>query len=196
MMLCKSTKDWYQYLIKDEFSEVVGGVHRWRNCKAELNYDGDWDHIWKNSRSACLNDDCISLAFKILHDLLPTEDRIASVLRNSSALCKFSCGCVSDQVHIFFHCVHSSAIGDWLMSLVGCIFPLATPESTLKLDVFDNESLVWIILETFHFIWDHRVKGKRVTVLECMAKLKSEAEMLIETAHDDKATIILQYLHL
>ena len=189
-----SIKDWYKFLLFEAFSEEAEDGRRSKLCGVEQENDYNWSLIWRNSRLCCLDSKSTSFAFQFLHNLLPTEARLSHILPNSSPLCKFSCGTVSDKEHVFFRCVHSSVIGDWLLCLVENVDPGVTRGRIMTLDFDEGDALIWIIIQTLSHIWEQRAKGKRMTIPDITARIHSDAMILLETQHFRTATVILQYI--
>ena len=147
-------------------------------------------------RISFLSSDVSSLIFKIVHDILPTESRVSNILRNNTASCKRSCpqDISSDTCHVFFECSHSIAVGSWLSDLVKRELPSVSQTDILLLQIDARESMIWIIGHTFFYIWENRKKSKAVSTDDCIANLRADANILIETTHFNTALEILDYL--
>ena len=116
-ILSYDNKQWYNFLLDRDFCKYTVSGSKQIICKAKKeNPDFDWDNIWYAMRLPCLDGHASLIAFKIIHNLLPCKSRVASVFNTAPSHCKFSCSPTlpSDQHHVFFKCVHSSTIGDWL----------------------------------------------------------------------------------
>ena len=51
-------------------------------------------------------------------------------------------------------------------------------EKILKLDVCNNDALVWIIALALQFCWSKRVSSKKADLVECISHLRAENEMM------------------
>ena len=118
-----SIKDWYQFLLLQEY----GDEHEpdsFRKTKIEIEKtDIEWDLVWKNTRLCSLESEVISFCWKLAHNLLTCESRMASILSNTSPTCKFSYNIDGTLPHIFFECKHSQQVGAWLLNLTSLIDP-------------------------------------------------------------------------
>ena len=80
-----TVRDWYTWLLEDNWSmeeeeEEVGDTnHRSvAKCRVErLHPSVDWQHVWRLARLPGLGPENCSFLFKLIHQLLPTQERIA-----------------------------------------------------------------------------------------------------------------------
>ena len=108
----------------------------------------EWELVWTHARLPFLSSETISFAFKLIHLLLPTEQRLASFLPNTTATCKFNCYDKpdADYNHVFFGCQLSAEIGSWLMKLLRDFEEDITPEQVLRLHMNTCHSLISSLL--------------------------------------------------
>ena len=84
-------------------------------CRAELvSQATDWDLTWRRSRLKGLGPEISSFLFKILHQLLTTQERLARTNPAVSPVCKAP-GCTrevgEDLVHAFVTCSGNMGVG-------------------------------------------------------------------------------------
>ena len=101
-------------------------------CRVEsLHPELDWSLIWSNVCSKYFSLDMMSFTFKLLHDLLPHEAKLSTILPNSTAICRYGCSddSIADTNHIFFECKPTHQVGRWLLDTVRKTEPQLTTES-------------------------------------------------------------------
>ena len=84
-----------------------------------------------------------SFLWKLVHCLLPTEERIHNTFGNFLANCRF--GCPDDAVadlHHFFLCHLTAEVGSWLLRIVEHSKPGTSTENILRLDIDGSEALI------------------------------------------------------
>ena len=181
--------------MQQDFSENVNGKWEPKLCKIETrNPDANWERIWRNGRLSCLDNNSLSFAFMLIHDLLPSESKVSEIIGSSPPECKFSCQHISDYLHIFFECFHSSAIGDWLSKILTKFDPSTNMSAILKLDFEGSDSVIWLVVQVMGLIWERRKSKKSITLTECREKIYTDAMILLETKHLNTASIILQII--
>ena len=132
----------------------------------------------------------------LIHDLLPSESKVSEIIGSSPPECKFSCQHISDYLHIFFECFHSSAIDDWLFNIVTKFDPSTNKSAIFKLDFEGSDSVIWLVVQVMGLIWERRKTKKSITLTECRKKIYTDAMILLETKHLNTASMILQIISL
>ena len=113
---------------------------------------------WRRAKLKGLGYEASSFLWKLLHQLLPTEERLARILPNTSPVCKIcSTPTHADLIHCFFQCSSTRVMGAKLLSLFAVHDPLVTPSKLLRLD-FQSEAsmkmpLVWISSQLLLYMW-------------------------------------------
>ena len=135
----------------------------------------------------------------MLHLLLPTEERLARILPNTSNLCKYCPNPITADIsHCLFQCVRTREVGSWLLSLVKQHDQSATAERLVKLEFEAEEStempLVWILSQTLLYMWGVRASGKTVSLIITRAILESKISLLRETRHRNEHLVNLEIL--
>ena len=103
--------------------------------RAEVASPGtDWESSSRRARLKGLGSQATSFLWKLLHRLLPTEQRLARILPNSSEMCKYCpTPIVADLEHCFFGCVKTENVGKSLIAAVRLHDPSVTPAALLRL---------------------------------------------------------------
>ena len=117
-------------------------------CRTErMHPEYDWIPTWEKLRLPIFSSKIVSFLWKMLHDLLTTEERLHNTLGNIPDKCSHGCEdfSVANQIHCFFNCSLTYDIGQWLLKIVR-IFGPSSESDILKLNVPNNQALVWIIL--------------------------------------------------
>ena len=193
-----STRQWYRYLVNDDILKTVqeDGTLSNRLCRSERLYpEVDWVKTWSKVRFSFFSSSTMSFLFKLLHDILPTEERLNQTIGNNEAICRFSCTSnqVSNGEHCFFFCSKSREVGSWLLQICQKCGP-ATESCIMKLNVADNMSLIWIIGNTLQFIWSKRSAGKKAELKTCLAHLHSEVLLLKNFQNEEIGNEIATFL--
>jgi hypothetical protein len=133
--------------------------------------------------------------WKLIHQLLPTEERLARILPNSVSNCKLCpVPTLANLSHCFFSCVSTMEMGEKLLSTLAVHDPSVTPNKVLRLE-FECETsmempLVWITAQTLFYMWGVRCSGKIVDSTLTRATLESKISLLRETRFQNEYTLI------
>ena len=102
-------------------------------CRSELSSPStDWEKSWQRSRLKGLGSEATSFLWKLLHCILPTEQRLVRILPNLKEECKYCPDKTADLTHCFFECCKTRNVGTWLLSLVNQYDTIATASGILK----------------------------------------------------------------
>ena len=164
-------------------------------CRTEIkNPEFDWDSIWSRARLAGLGSESTSFLFKVMHDLLPTQERLSRTSSTVSGQCKL---CVTnvqeDLVHALLRCPGNQGVGQ---AVIHCIPHEAGHHDQhvvkLQLDLEDHLELpvVWFLAVAWSSIWEFRRQGKRPELYKVRAELEAKVSLLRETRHQPAAEII------
>ena len=178
--------------------EMDNNSREYIKSRAELSCpSNDWERSWRRSRLKGLGSAATSFLWKLLHQLLPTENRLSRILPNTSPDCKLCQGHVqADLVHCFFQCDSTRLIGEKLLSSISPYDPDISPSKLLRLE-FEAEPamempLVWVTAHTLLYMWGVRCSGKTVNPLLTRASLESKVSLLRETRFKNEHTLIKQ----
>ena len=161
--------------------------------------DCDWERSWRRARLRGLGSKASSFLWKLLHDILPTEQRLNRILPNSSEVCKLCPNqVVADQTHSLFKCVNTRGVGEWLLVMVKKLDPTVTPSRLIRLEFESDEStempMVWIIAQTLLYLWGVRADGKIASLILTRAELESKISLLRETRYHNEYNLMKEML--
>ena len=183
-VLSMTTRQWYEYLLNKDILKVTreDGSESKRLCRVEEVYpDTDWESTWRNIRLPCLSSAISSFLWKLVNDLLTTEERVHSTVGNSPPSCRYCLPEITaNQIHCFFKCCMTKDVGGWLLALARQ-FGTTDESKLLKLDVYNKDALVWVIAITLQFCWSKRAASKKAALEEFTAHLRAELELMKST---------------
>ena len=192
-------KQWYNFLLKREYSDVIGDDLVVRPSRIELSDPSVlWDNIWKNVHLQILGNAEISFSWKLVHNLLTTEERVHATVGNTSASCKFFCtdDSPANLKHCLLSCDMSSDVGTWLIRIFQSISPASTVNDMLRLQIFENDALLWILVKSLFFCWCQRMARKRALKSECLSFLLADLMLLRETKYSTLVEKVDEILNL
>ena len=195
---------WYHLLLEEnvtkENDEEQG--KRFSPCRVELaNENNDWETSWRRMRLKGLGSELISFLFKVLHQLLPTQERLFRINQANSAYCTAE-GCPGDQIedltHALFLCPGNNGIGIKYLDAVKKNVPDITAERALLLQ-FECEismelSIVWFISMAWKMIWDARSNGKKPELYKIRSEMEARIGLLRTTRSYVNDTIMMETL--
>ena len=155
----------------------------------------DWELTWRLARLNGLGSEATSFLWKLLHRILPSEERTARILPNSSPNCRQCPTPTSGSLeHSFFNCVSTQRVGSSLLSAVRHHVPVLTPSGLLRLEFGEQGEkempLVWITGQTLLYMWKTRQSGKVVDLIITRSILETKINLLRETRHSGQYEII------
>ena len=114
-----------------------------------------------------MGSEATSFLWKLVHHLLPTEDRLSNILPNNTSNCKLCpAPIMADLSHCFFNCISTKEIGGKLLITIAHFDSSVTPDNLLRLEFQADGSqempLVWITAQTLLYLWTVRCTGKIV----------------------------------
>ena len=196
-----SEKQWYQFLLEDScIMEVdMEGNSSMKMCRVERASPGtDWEKSWRLARLPGLGPENTSFLLRMMHDILPTKERVARTLLRASPACSMP-GCgeqVEDRGHALLECLGNNGVGASLMRCLRNFDQTVETEQVLRLELNVEEDfelpLVWMIASLFLIVWDLITTKSRIQLYEVRAQLEAKINLLRETRHSDAATILDQ----
>ena len=83
-------------------------------CRVETKHpENGWDSIWSKARLQGLGPELVSFLFKVLHDLLPTQERLSRTSPVVNGMCKLCLANVQeDLLHALIRCPANHGIGE------------------------------------------------------------------------------------
>ena len=192
-------KQWYSFLMKREYSEVIDDALVMRPSRIELLVPtAQWNIIWRNVHLKVLSSAEISFSWKLVHNLLPTEERVHETVRNAPASCKFLCPgeAPANLEHCLLSCCMTSDVGSWLVRVLQLKSPGCTVHDMLRLQISGDDALLWFVIKTLFFCWSQRMTRKRADQSKCISFLLADLRLLIETNHSTLVKKIEDVLNL
>ena len=161
------------------------------SCRAKTRAPGcDWDGVWTRARLPDLGSELMSFLFKVLHYLLPTQERLARTsptVTGECIICKSNVR--EDLVHAFVSCPSNQGIGVAVLESLppgnqvhGHVLKLQ-----LALEVHVELPVVWFLAVSWCSIWESRRLGRRPELYKVRADLEAKVSLLRETRHSEAA---------
>ena len=189
-----STKQWYKRILNDQMLKSAdSGYQLLIPVKAEVRMPGIvWADSWKMLRLKCLSSENMSFLFRLLHGLLPTQDRILRFgLDEANGQCLL-CRTESDNIeHALISCPTYNSCGIALLEYARKILPNLTAESALAMNLGQNlseneEGAITTLLATgWRYIWRERMNKKHTALYKMRAELEMEIFILRKGRYAD-----------
>ena len=94
-----------------------------------------WKIAWKNINNPVLSPECKDILFSVIHNIFPTNDRLARMNMHQTGNCSFCPAGVTDTVrHKFTDCILTAAVWNFLIQKVKQFFPTCDSESLFYCD--------------------------------------------------------------
>ena len=203
-----STKQWYQVLLEDEVLMAPTNETSPQTLlpvRVEtLHPSNDWNQTWILARTKGLGSDLTSFLFRLLHYLLPTQDRVSRMVGVQTQLpgvCTLCHTEAEDQIHAFFTCQKSSVTGHALLGYVQAVVPDLSPEAALRLELgqdlseVDQLAVVYLLSTGMKYIWEARVQKKAVSLFKMRAEVEAKISILRRTRHKAAGEKMLEMLN-
>ena len=193
-----SSSDWYTVLVEDNITMPAhdgDSTRQFKSSRAELAWpDNDWDHTWKLARLRGLGPEITTFVWRLLHNILPTQERTSRIANKgsgtTSSICKLCQDQLEeDQLHAFFHCKNNSNASRALLNSITPVLPNITPRQVLLLDFDLEESqefpIVWFVGHFLQIVWNSRVEKRQVRLYSIRADLEARSSLLRETRYKE-----------
>ena len=201
-----SIKEWYTLLLEDKVlmspaTDVSPAALLPVRVEA-LHPNTDWSQVWNIARTKGLGPELISFQFKLLHQLLPTQERIARLGLNEDQprLCLHCRLETEDLVHSFFDCTKNMQVGLALLGCVQQILPDLSAEAAVLLDLGcvlpeeENLAALYILTTGLKYIWEARVARKLVTRFRMRAEIEARVSILRKTRFQNSAQLVTELI--
>ena len=159
-------------------------VSEFRPCKVELaSPRTDWTLSWFLCRQQGILPDMASFLWKMLHNLLGTQERLHRLGSSPSALCK-QCKQVSGTLkHELIECPQNDHAGEQLLSCLQLYMPGLTADSLLRLEFSNldvNMELPCTIITavTLGYIWKERLTSSRIRSYQFRSEIEQSINLL------------------
>ena len=198
-----TTKQWYQLLLEDRVlknTDADGTRQSLHPVRAEqLSPDLDWPAIWTLSRTKGLSSEQSTFIFKLLHCLLPTQDRISRITRDPG-MCKACHTADEDIHHALVSCPTSQGVAAMLLGFVQIAVPGLSSQAMLRLDFgpdlneVDTLATLSIISTGLMYIWQARSDKKVKHQYKMRADLEAAISILRKTRFKASADRMLEII--
>ena len=186
-------KDVYRFLIEEVTmsEEDIGGTGSQKLIPLRVETSqpaNNWEMVWEMARQSKLEPDLATFLFKLLHQILPTAERVSRILPNQSPLCT-RCKCnppaVETLQHAMFECSENNGVSTVLLNGLKKVLPDLTPNKVLSLNFLPPEdlnfSLVWSIAHFLSSMWKLRTDKKKVTLIKIRTDMEASCRLLRDT---------------
>ena len=156
-----------------------------KKCRVELlNPNNSWSEAYYFSRLKGLSTESRSFNFKLLHQLLPVNERLSQLLPNNRSECSL---CQSQQpespLHALFTCERNQQAAEVLPALTRPYDPSITPEKALMFDLNICDPIyelptVLVLSTGLNFIWQNRLNRKGTALYQIRAELECLVSLL------------------
>ena len=194
---------WYKVLLERHVTHEIndGGFRFEIRTKAEMNNQApSWEMSWSLHKISGLDSEDSSFLFCLLHNLLPTQERLHRVLGSNTVASPTCILCtqnvVCDQIHALILCPFNNNITSWVIRSLRNLLPNLKPPQLLSLDLgiasSDENALpaTWFAGKSLHIVWQARVKKKAISIAGVRAVLEAGVMILRKTRfHAASATI-------
>ena len=134
-----------------------------------------------------LGPDNMTFLFKLLHQILPTQERVARTKPSTSPSCKMP-GChadVENLEHALIFCQANDDVGLKLLEIVRGFTPTLQAESLFRLELHvdhDHELPVVLFISTvLSSVWNLRQSSNRVQRYLVRSQMEAKINLLRET---------------
>ena len=220
-----TTKQWYKMLLEDQVLMTQPDDQSPPTLipvRAEnLHPSNEWPQTWKLARTPGLGSDLTSFLFKLLHCLLPTQNRLRrfgvavdpepdvvaaagpdhGLGLAAAGLCQLCLLEAEDLNHAFFSCPKSMVAGLALLGYAQHAVPHLTPEETLRLelgqDLTSQTTLaaVCLLATGLKYIWGARQDKKVAALYKMRAEIEAMVSILRKTRHREAGDLMLEMMN-
>ena len=155
----------------------------------------DWENSWRLARLPGLGREHTSFLFRLLHQILPTQERLHRTKTDVNPVCK-AAGCteVEDLGHCLVICPANQDVGTSLVELLRQHHAGLTTAAALRLEMQVEEHLelpmVWVTAGTLLSIWEQRKISNKVQPHLTRANLEAKINTLRETRMASLASLL------
>ena len=198
-----SLKQWYTLLLEDKILMNDETPAELLPVRPEvLHPNTDWEQVWKIVRTKGLGSELVSFQYKMIHQLLPTQERIARIglHEGQPGLCLLCRLEAEDLVHSFFDCTKNIQVGLALLGCVQQVVPGLSAEAAVLLDLGsalpqdENLAILCILTTGLKYIWETRLAKKVVSTFRMRAEIEAKVAILRKSRHQGSAIIITELI--
>jgi hypothetical protein len=130
----------------------------------------DWTRVWKNLHATWSSDVVKAVCYTVIHDILPTNERLYTIRLNGSKLCR-TCGEKDTCLHQITECGEGKAIWKWARKRIAWILrtdPSRIPQEWFLRPQFQiwpprrHRIVLWILAHIGWFkMWERRAPSSQ-----------------------------------
>ena len=199
-----TTRQWYKVMMEEQIlmsqdddsqPPVLAPVR-----VESLHPHSNWGETWRLARIQGLGSDLTGFIFKLVHCLLPTQDRV-SRLDGTDGVCNF-CEELETPLHAFFECQHSMLSGLALLGYVQVLVPDLSPEAALRLELGiqleekEELAIMCMLASGMKYIWETRVEKKQVQTYKMRSEVEARVSILRKTRHKEAGNKMLEMMNM
>ena len=203
-----SEGDWCKLLTEENITMVNNldeSTREFCPCKAELaSPSTDWKLSWSLCRQPGLSPELSSFLWKMLLDLLSTQQKLYKMGANLSPICKLCKQDTGSLQHELLDCNLNENIGQLLLTTLQTHIPSLTAASLLHLEFTNLEEKMHLpatllTAVTLSCIWKERTTSSKVRAYQVRSELEQTINLLRTTrlanASEDLQTMLGQMFH-
>ena len=192
-------KDWVRYLTEEyiTMTSEPSGQRHYTPCKAELAVPNtDWSLCWAACRQPGVPPDLASFLWRLLHNLLSTQEKLHRMGTIRSPICKMQgCSDVGSVEHELLHCTKNDGVGLKLLACLQQYVPGLEAAAALRLDhgaVEEKLSLPLTLLTAIvlNTLWKEREAGTVVKSYKVRAELEQYINLLRTSRLNNTVTLL------
>jgi hypothetical protein len=204
-----STKQWYSVLLEDQVLKSQADDNTPPTLipvrVESLHPSTDWSETWRLARIQGLGSDLTGFIFKLVHCLLPTQDRVSRLGGTDGqnpGLCNFCSEEVETPLHAFFQCQHSLLVGLALLGYVQVLVADLSPEAALRLELgrqltqIEELATICLLASGLKYIWETRVEKKQVRTFKMRSEVEARVSILRRTRHKEAGDTIMEMINM
>ena len=150
-----------------------------------------------------LASDLTGFLFKLVHCLLPTQDRVSRFGGDDDhGLCNFCSDEAETPLHAFFQCQHNMLSGLALLGYIQAVVPDLSTEAALRLELgrqlseVEELATMYVLSIGLKYIWEARVERKQVRLYKMRSEVEARVTILRKTRHAEAANLMLEMINL
>ena len=193
---------WYRALLERFVTHEVynnGFSFAIRPKTENQNRNINWESIWPLCTLPGLDSTDSSFLFCLLHNLLPTQERLHRVLSHTVATADYTLctqNVVCDKLHALIFCPYNNGTGYWIIRSLRTLLPLLQPAQLISLNFGLNSSdenalpATWLAAKALNMVWLSRVNKKVTTIAATRAALEAGVMLLRKSRYNQNTTTL------
>ena len=171
-----------EFITMEEDQETNTSV--FRSCRAELaSPNTAWTLSWSLCRQQGIPPDMASFLWKMLHNLLSTQERLHRLGSSPSALCKICKQATGTLKHELIECPHNDQVGVQLLSCLQIHMPGLSADTLLRLEFSNLDADMQlpstiITAVTLGHIWKERLTSSKIRPYQVRSEIEQAINLL------------------